>query len=152
MYIARIKPTIIKSDLKFSFESRSDIKTLSARGADARYLSWWLENIFKQHAWGEKTWRGRWPKLMPATLAQRQREGFPYPAYPMLFKRGDVFRSYKFLFMSAEKITYGSENEIAVYLEMGTKKMKARSRLYLTTPELNELGNMLADNLEQTMI
>jgi len=37
-------------------------------------------------------------------------------------------------------------------LEMGTKNIKARSRLYLTTPELNELGNMLADNLSQTLI
>lgn len=150
--IARIRPTIISSDLKYSFESETDLRDPSLKGADARLLQNKLQKMFDEHAWGEKTWRGRWPKLKPATIAQRQREGFPYPTYPMLYKRGDVFESYRYLLMSAEKITFGSENEIATYLEMGTKKMKARSRLYLTTKELDELGNILADNLSQTLI
>lgn len=152
MRIARIRPAIIQSDLKYSFESRTDIRDPSLKGADARLLQGKLQEIFEEHAWGEKTWRGRWPKLQPATLKQRQREGFPYPTFPMLYKRGDVFESYRFTLMKPERITFGSENEIATYLEMGTKKMKARSRLWLKKDELDELGNMLADNLAGTLV
>lgn len=152
MYYAKRKTLIKESKLKFSFDVRSDMKVPKIKGADATYLERPLEDIIQEHFFKEFGYYQTWPRLKPATLDQRQRQGFPYPAYPMLFKRGDVQRSYKILLSTPEKIAFGSKNEIAVYLEVGTKKMEGRRRLYLMSKEYDILGNILADNFAKTLI
>ena len=68
-----------------------------------------------------------WPELAPATQADREKKGYA-PDEPLL-RDGTLRDSIKYTVINKEEAEIGSDSDIAVYQELGTATIPARSFL-----------------------